>query len=277
MLGVAPNGARRTKADHPALPMTPAEVARAAAACRDAGAALLHLHVRDAQGRHTLDVEAYRDATAAVRRAVGDGLIVQVTSESVGRYGPDEQMAMVRALKPEAVSLAVSELIPDPSHESRAAGFLHWLAGEAILPQYILYTPDQVAGFVDLRRRGIIPGDRVFVLYVLGKYAADGRSRPADLLPYLATPDSRREHWALCAFGPREQACAITAAALGGHARVGFENNLYLADGSPAPDNAALVAQVAAGVRGLGRPLADAHAARALLSAPVSAPRSVPA
>ena len=70
----------------------------------------------------------------------------------------------------------------------------------------------------------------------------------------------------MCAFGRREAACALTAAALGGHIRVGFENNLHLPDGTTAPDNAALVRVVAEGVTMLGRGLADAGAARALLT-----------
>ena len=58
----APNGARRTKDDHPALPLTPAEIAAEAERCADAGAALLHLHVRDTAGRHSLSPELYREA-----------------------------------------------------------------------------------------------------------------------------------------------------------------------------------------------------------------------
>src|SRR3546814_7478658 len=94
-IAVAPNGARRTRADPPRLPMTAAEIARDAAEAREAGAAMIHLHVRDGDGRHTLDAGLYRDATAAVRRAVGDGLVVQITTEAVGRYPPAEQMAEI--------------------------------------------------------------------------------------------------------------------------------------------------------------------------------------
>ena len=88
-LAVAPNGARKTKADHPALPITPAELAATAAACAEAGAAMIHLHVRDADQRHSLDVEAYRAAIAAVRSAVGEDLVIQATSEPwSARCGP---------------------------------------------------------------------------------------------------------------------------------------------------------------------------------------------
>jgi uncharacterized protein (DUF849 family) len=82
---VAPNGARKTKADHPALPIGPAELAATAAACRDAGAAAIHLHVRDEAGGHSLDAGRYREATAEVRAAIGEAMIVQITTEAVGR------------------------------------------------------------------------------------------------------------------------------------------------------------------------------------------------
>ena len=95
VITVAPNGARRGKADHPALPVTPAEIAREAARCHEAGAAMIHLHVRDSEQRHSLDVGAYREAVAAVREAVGDRLVIQVTSEAVGIFSPEEQMAMI--------------------------------------------------------------------------------------------------------------------------------------------------------------------------------------
>lgn len=265
VLAVAPNGARKTKRDHPALPIAPDEIARTAAACAEAGAAMIHLHVRDAEEKHSLDVEAYRTAIAAVRREVGDRLVVQVTSEAVGLYTAAEQMAMVRALKPEAVSLAVREIVPDETAEPPAAAFLAWLRDEGILPQFILYSDEDLRRFDDLVARGIVPGGRPFVLFVLGRYTAGQVSDPADLLPFLA--GNRQAHpWAVCAFGRRETACAVTAAGLGGHPRVGFENNLHLPDGSVAPDNAALVAAVSAGAAAIGRPLASADQARALMA-----------
>ena len=66
---VAPNGARRTKADHPNLPLIPAEIAREAERCAAAGASVLHLHVRDEDGRHSLDPRLYLAAIDAVRRS----------------------------------------------------------------------------------------------------------------------------------------------------------------------------------------------------------------
>jgi uncharacterized protein (DUF849 family) len=175
-------------------------------------------------------------------------------------------MAMVRALRPEAVSLAIRELLPEGADEGPVAEFLGWLAAERVAPQYILHTPEDLGRFRDLRRRGVVPGDRPFVLFVLGRYTKGQVSSPRDLLPYLAAGTDGMD-WAACAFGPFEGAAVLTAAALGGHGRVGFENNLYLSDGTVAEDNAALVAQFRRGVRLIGRPIADAAAARAYLAA----------
>lgn len=262
---VAPNGARKTQRDHPALPITPAEIARTAAECRAAGAAIIHLHVRDADGAHSLDPEHYRAAIAAIRREVGEQLVIQVTTEAAGKYAPAQQMALVRALKPESASIALREIIHDAGAESTAAEFLAWLVAARIIPQFILYTAADVRRYHDFRHRGIVPPGPHWLLYVLGRYTADQTSSPSDLLEFLAVPE-KTPAWAVCAFGRREHACALAAATLGGHVRVGFENNVYLKDGKPANRNTDLVAQVADGAAALGRPLADANAVRELLA-----------
>ncbi|MBE9556246.1 MAG: 3-keto-5-aminohexanoate cleavage protein [Proteobacteria bacterium] len=268
ILAVAPNGARKTQADHPAIPITPDELAAEAARCREAGAAMIHLHVRDADNKHSLDADAYAAATAAIRREVGDGIVIQMTTEAVGIYAPAEQMAAVRAVRPEAASMAVRELCPDEDSLPAFAEFLAWMAGERIMAQYILYAPEDVALFTDLQTRGVIPGGRPFLLYVLGRYTPGQKSVPEDLLPFMVEADRLDADWAICAFGARESACALTAAALGGHVRVGFENNFLMADGSVASDNAALAGQVASGAKLLGRTLAGADEARAYLGRP---------
>jgi 3-keto-5-aminohexanoate cleavage enzyme len=263
---VAPNGARRTKADHAALPITPSEIARAAARCAEAGASVLHVHVRDDDGRHTLDPGRYRAAIQAIRAAVGERIVVQITTEAVGRYAPGEQIEVVRELRPEAVSLALAELIPDAAAEAEAAALLDWLRRERIAPQYILYSPQEVAWFHDLRRRGVIPQRRPFALFVLGRYAERTEAQPPDVLPFLEAHTGTDCPWSLCAFGPREGACVLTAAGLGGQVRVGFENNLWLADGRLAASNAELVEQVTAGAKLVGREVADIATARAFLA-----------
>ncbi len=266
IITVAPNGAYKTERDHPAVPMTPAALAAEARACLDAGAAMLHMHVRTAEGKHSLDVQAYRDALAAVDRAVGRELLVQVTSEAAGVYQAAQQMAMVRELKPEAVSIGLREIaVPDIGEQALAA-FFAWIAAERIMTQIILYSAEDLARWQDFRARGLVPEGCWSLLYVLGRYVAGQQSSPQDLLPFLQVAGQTLP-WAICAFGRQENACVTTAAAFGGHMRVGFENNLLLRDGSIAPGNSALVAQAAEGGRVLGRPLADASQARAIYGA----------
>ena len=111
LIMVAPNGARRTKADHSALPMTIAETVVAAKACLEAGAGALHAHVRDLTGAHVLDAGLYRELLSEMRVAVPQ-MQVQITTEAVGKYTPEEQRELVYKVKPDAVSIAIREMGP---------------------------------------------------------------------------------------------------------------------------------------------------------------------
>lgn len=263
---VAPNGAYKTAREHPAVPMTPAALAAEARACLEAGSAMMHMHVRAPDGRHSLDAEAYRAALKAVHGEVGDQVLVQVTSEAAGVYRAPEQMAVVRELRPQAVSIGLREIAVPEVPEEELARFLGWLAAERIMTQIILYDAADVARWQDLRARGLAPAGAWSVLFVLGRYSAGQTSSPRDLLPFLQAYDHSLP-WAVCAFGREENACVTTAAAFGGHMRVGFENNLLLRDGAQAPGNAALVSQAVEGGRVLGRPIADADQAREIYGA----------
>lgn len=262
-IAVAPNGGRRTKADHPALPQTAQELGQEAAACLQAGAAMFHMHVRDRDGAHFLDADAYRDAIHAVRQEVGDRLVIQITTEAVGRYQPKEQVEVVKAVKPEAASLALKELVSDQSHEAEFGALLAFMKTENIVPQIILYHPDEARQLKELMARDIVPFDDIPVLYVLGRYTAGQRSAPADLLPFIAPDMPRFSNFMVCAFGAREAACVTAAALLGGHARVGFENNLHRSDGQFAANNAENIAEVAQALKTLGLGIADADRLRA--------------
>jgi uncharacterized protein (DUF849 family) len=223
---------------------------------------MIHVHVRRADGRHLLDAAAFRAARDAIAAAVGDRLVIQATSESLGLYTPAEQAAVVRALRPEAVSLALRELVPDTAAEAGFADLLAWMRRENVLPQIILYEPDEAVRLDALMRRGLVPWNDVPVLFALGRYTEGQTSQPADLLPFLAPGMPRFGHWMVCAFGCREAASVSAAALLGGHVRVGFENNSLRPDGAAAASNADLVAPVANALHGLGQELSDAASLR---------------
>jgi len=243
---VAPNGARRTKADHPALPVSIAETVAAATASFDAGAGAIHAHVRDENGAHVLDASLYKTLLSELKAAVPQ-MLAQITTEAVGKYSPEEQRQLVREVKPELVSIAVREMIPD-SDAAEAAAFYAWALDEGIAIQHILYSPDDVARFFDLANRNVIPGRAHQLLFVLGRYAENQESAPEDLAPFLANlarfRGDFRVDWAVCAFGHRETECLVHAIENGGKARIGFENGLWNRDGSVARDNAGRVSDL---------------------------------
>lgn len=239
LIAVAPNGARKTVQDHNALPVTPLELAREAAACADAGASMIHLHVRDGNGNHTLEVEPYRLAIKEIEAAVGEKMLIQVSSESVGLYNAPKQIELMTRLSPHCISCGLREYVKDEAQFEMGARFFSELHNRGTLIQYILYSPTDVQWYEKLCGLGIIPGQQHLLLFVLGRYDSL-QSKADDLYDFLHVL-RRKSNWMVCAFGDKEHLVMQEAAKLGGHARIGFENNHFLPSGSIAPDNAALV------------------------------------
>lgn len=268
---VAPNGATRTMIDHPSIPLTVPSLIETAVACHAAGAAMISLSVRDADHRHVLDAGLYREVIGGIRESLGDSMVVQMATETLGLYDRPSQIAAVRETRPESVSIGLREFIADPSDLQDAAEFLEELHFADVMTQFILHSPADVALFREMRRRGVIPGERAFAQFVLGAPDADKECSTWDLLPFLAAwmrdggPEGLGlDLWSVAAYGRREGVCVLAAAAMGGHMRVGFETNIYLSDGATVPDNAALVRQAAAGAAVIGRKIASADHLRAL-------------
>jgi 3-keto-5-aminohexanoate cleavage enzyme len=213
---------------------------------------MIHLHVRDNDGGHCLDPDAYRAAIARICREVGDRLVIQITSESLGLFTPGEQRAAVLEANPEAVSLALRELAPEKTDEKDFGLFLGRLKQMRIWPQIILYTAEEAERLAAMMKQGLIPFDELDVLYVLGRFALTRTAIPRDLLPFVAPDMPRFQPWSVCAFGRREAACVTAGALLGGHVRVGFENNLLLPNGARAASNAELVGAAVLALEGVG-------------------------
>lgn len=245
---VAPNGGRRSAQAHPGIPMTIAATAATAAAAQAAGAQAIHAHLRDAEREHLLDVGAYRELIAEIGTQA-PGLAVQVTTEAIGRYSPQEQMALVRALRPEFASVALRELAPAGD---AALDFYCDCAGQGIGVQHILYDPAEVARLSALVADGRVLAEELSVLFVVGQYPDGGEIPPLRLGEFLAALTVPHAEWMACAFGPQETRVLAAAMGLGGHARVGFENSLHRADGTIARDNAERVAEVDAVRAALG-------------------------
>ncbi|MCV6546667.1 MAG: 3-keto-5-aminohexanoate cleavage protein [Cohaesibacter sp.] len=242
---VAPNGARRTTADHPALPVTIEQTVQTAKACFAAGADGIHAHLRDKDQKHLLDAGLYRELQAELALQVPD-MWVQITTEAVDLYSPSQQRSLVRDANPKAVSISIREMLSEG--ESKEVFNFYWEQSEkGVEIQHILYDEQDSLTLARLINEHHLPSHNLQVLFVLGRYKNGQISHPEDLDPFLnslsayspLTPD-----WGCCAFGKKETPCLLKALEKGGKARIGFENNLYHQDGTLAKDNADRVTEL---------------------------------
>lgn len=240
---LAPNGARLTKADHPALPMTPAEILDTTQACHALGVDGLHLHLRDQEGKHLLDAEAYAKALALFRSEM-PGFPVQITTEAVGIYDPPHQRHIALSSGANMVSASVRELCRDDHDATRA--FYNDCHRRGIAVQHILYDIADADLLTRVLDDTLLTASDLQLIFVLGRYAVGQKSDPKDLDPFLAwmTAAGLSPDWAICAFGPNETPALVRAVQAGGKCRIGFENSRQHADGSVARDNAARVAEL---------------------------------
>lgn len=247
VLAIAPNGARKTKVDHPNIPLNSTEIAQTANDCLAKGASMMHLHVRNPEDNsHSLSVDLYQKAIDAINSSSKNGIFIQVTSEAVGVYSPEEQFEMIHALKPEAVSIGLREI---KSLDERVIHehFIRMKKSD-INPQIILYNEYDLNEYHDWLSRKVLPGNAYPILLVIGKPTPEG-SFENSYLNKENVSKLKASSWMICAFGENEFSAAKLAASLAGHIRIGFENNSLLEDGSEAEDNAALINQISEHLR----------------------------
>ena len=241
---LAPNGARRTKADHPGLPITIDEIASDALAGHQAGAEAIHVHVRDKEGRHSLDTGLYRELLHELDTCVPE-MQVQVTTESAGIYSPHEQRQLLKDLRPSYASVSIREFMS----ENDLMACRHAYQGahdQGTTIQHILYDMGDVELLSHAIHEGIVHTSNFQILLVMGSYDGLNPPRLQSLDPMLAAmgdalPDADP---AICCFGRLETAVLAIALTRGWNIRVGFENNLFSINGELAPSNASRVAEV---------------------------------
>ena len=152
----APNGARKTHKDHPALPVSIAETVSEAADCFKAGATVLHAHVRGNAEEHVLDAGLYRELLAELHNRVPD-MLIQITTEAVGIYTPDQQIACVKAVQPLMASVALREISSDFQRPDFAREFFNWCVEANVHIQHILYSAEDLQQFLQFKIEGVIP------------------------------------------------------------------------------------------------------------------------
>jgi len=256
-------GAELTRAQTPHLPITPQEIADEAARCREAGAAVIHLHVRNDDGTNTQSKERFGEAIERIRAKTD--CIIQVTTGGAVGMSVEERVGPL-ACKPEMATLNCGSLnfgddvfintrpqIKDIAARLNASGAVAELE---------CYEVGHVEEALALAEKGIVqrPLHFQFVLGVPG-----GISATEQTIRYMASLIPDDASWAVAAVGRFQQAMTEFAMRLGGHARLGLEDNIYLSKGILSEGSAPLVARAAAYARSIGRTPVDPARARALL------------
>jgi len=266
LITVAPTGAETAKADVPHLPTTLEELVAEARACEAEGASLIHVHVRDAEHRPTLDAVRLRDTVQALREQTD--LVVQLsTGGSV--HDPLEQRLTVLDAEPDSCSLTCGTTNFGDDVFLNPYPFMARLYEQArereVVPEFELFDLGHVAA---LRRLldtyGLPYGGVVHVDFVTG--VPGGMPGSVEALVagvHLLPPEVTS--WSATGIGRTHLPIAAAALAMGGHLRVGMEDNLVFAKGQPVRDNAQLVERAAALATLLQRPPITTDEARTLL------------
>ncbi len=247
----------------PHVPITPEEIAADVRRCADAGASLVHIHARDPQGRPTLDKSVFQETVRQIKSTAPEVIVQLSTGARAGRDW--EARATPVRLLPEMASFTTgSNNLPGIVY-ANAPDFLLFLAGvfkdTGVKPEIEVFETGMINNALFLQKNGFLSPPRLFD-FVLG---APG-SMPGSVrnLVFLADSLPPGSTWTVAGIGPAEIPLAAAAIAMGGHVRVGIEDNLRLPDGTLAT-NAQLVAAAAAIAKVTGRGIASPAEARKVL------------
>ncbi len=270
IISAATTGSWPTKAQNPALPVTPEEIANAAVACREAGAAIVHVHVRDEAERVTCDPARYARVRELVEAAGSDAIVNMSTGGGAGTTTDEERMAPV-ALAPEIASFDCGSVNFGERVFVNSPSFLKELAirmnARGVLPEIECFEPGHVWNALRLIDDGLLrpPFWFQFVLGVRG-----GSPPTVKQLQHMVEMLPPGAHWSVCGIGRAQLPLGVAAMAMGGHARTGLEDNLFYRKGELAT-NEHLVARLARIAGELGRPVATPAQVRSLLGLPRAA------
>lgn len=266
LLTVAPTGAETAKVDAPGLPVTLAELLACARECAAAGAAVIHVHVRDASGAPTLDLPRLRDAVQALRSETD--LVVQL---STGGAVGDPEAARLAALdaEPDAASLSMGTVNFGADVFVNRWDFIvalhERMAEREIVPEYEIFDLGQLASLVRLLDRYGPPyGGHVHCDLVMG-VPGGMPGTPATLVAAVAALPPGAT-FSATGVGRSTLPVMLAALAAGGHLRVGMEDTLTYAPGRPVQGNPELVKRAADLARLAGRPPMSVEQARTLLA-----------
>jgi 3-keto-5-aminohexanoate cleavage enzyme len=263
IITAALTGAEVTKDQQPALPVSPEEIAEAAYECYIAGASIVHIHARDNDGNPTQDYDVYKEIKEKIEEKCN--IIVQPSTGGATWHSPEERLQPVD-LKPEMATLSCGTCNFGAdvfmNSEEYIEMFARKMAENGVKPEIEVFERGMIENAKKLVKKGILDGPLHFdfVLGVLG--ACPGN--PEDLM-YMVKSIPEGSTWTVAGIGRHETPLATMAIILGGHVRVGFEDNVYYDKGVLAESNAQLVKRITRLAKELGRDVATPDEARVIL------------
>ncbi|MFL6240130.1 MAG: 3-keto-5-aminohexanoate cleavage protein [Actinomycetes bacterium] len=265
LITVAPTGAETDKRDAPTLPVALDELLETARACAAAGAAVIHVHIRDESGRSSLDLGRLRETVAALRGETD--LVVQLSTGGAVSDSEADRLAVLDA-GPDAASLTCGTVNFGADVFVNRWPFMvalyQRMQERMIVPEFELFDLGQVASLQRLLDMyGPPPGGHVHCDLVMG--VPGGMPGTAAALVAAAASLPTGATFSATGVGRTTLPVALAALSAGGHLRVGMEDTLTFAPGQPVRDNAQLVERAAELATLAGRPPMTPTAARVML------------
>ena len=259
-------GAEVTKEQNPAVPYTVEEIVREAKSAVDAGAAIVHLHVREDDGTPTQSKARFKECMDAIYKVCPDVIIIPSTGGAVGMSA--EERLQPTELMPEMATLDCGtcnfgdDVFENTMPMMRAFG--KRMMENNIKPEYECFEMGHLDTVLNMARKGQVPGAPMQFNFVLGVPGCT----PATVqnLAWLVNAIPAGSTWTATGIGRNAFTLAAAAIVMGGNVRVGFEDNLNLERGVLAKSNGELVAKVVRIAKELGRPVATSAEAREILS-----------
>lgn len=261
-------GAEVTKANNPAVPYTVEEMVREAKLAYEAGAAIIHVHVREDDGTPTQDRERFRVVMDAIRKELPDVIMIPSTGGATGMT-PEERLQPTE-LMPEMATLDCGtcnfgdEVFENTMPTMRAFG--KRMIENNIKPEYECFEIGHLDTVLNMAKKGEVPGAPMQFNFVLGVPGCTPAT--VDNLAFLVNKIPAGSTWTVTGVGRFAWTMAAAGIIMGGNVRVGFEDNVYLGKGHKAASNGELVEKVVRLAKELGREIATPDEARAILSMP---------
>lgn len=258
-------GAEVTKEQNPAVPYTVEEIVREAKSAYDAGAAIVHVHVREDDGTPTQSKARFKECIDAIYKAIPDVILIPSTGGAVGMTA--EERLQPTELMPEMATLDCGtcnfgdEVFENTIPMMRSFG--KRMMENGIKPEYECFEMGHVDTVLNLVRKGELPGAPLQFNFVLGVPGCTTATVPN--LCWLVNAIPAGSTWTATGIGRHAFTLAAPAIVMGGNVRVGFEDNLYLERGVLAKSNGELVDKVVRLSRELGRGIANPEEARRIL------------